>query len=250
MGYANLMGPVAVLALTADSTSRRYISGEQVNRSLILRFFSEMMSILRIVLIFAFMLVDPMPILAQEAVEEPLSRSEVEKLESIFVEIKADFFYEIPKEKHEEAIGILASEPIVELNAKQVASVLGQQPDIQIRIQKIVERYQGYAVRDEADALNPNFAKLSAKILQNAKTSIKQAKYYRDLAGQVRPFLLMGIAAGRNNAAFYGIKRGNTLKVIHSYLGCCLKDNPIPVPLIVYLKDKPEKIETSTLGVK
>ncbi len=208
------------------------------------------MPILRIVLIFASMLLSTVSIFAQAGVEEPLSQSDVEKLESIFDDIKTEFFYEIPKEKHEEAIGILASEPIVELSAEQVASLLGQQPDIQVRIQKIVERYQGYAVRDEADALNPNFAKLSENILQNAKTSIKQAKYYRGLAGQVRPFLLMGITTGRNNAGFYGIKRGSTLKVIHSYLGCCLKDNPIPVPLIVYLNDKPEKIETSTLGVK
>ncbi len=208
------------------------------------------MSILRIVLIFTFMLLDAMPILAQEAVEEPLSRSEVEKLESIFVEIKVEFFYEIPKEKHEEAIGILASEPIVELDAKQVVSLLGKEPDIEIRIQRIIEKYQSYAVRDEAFALIPNFAKLSEHILQSAKTSRKQAAYYRGLAGQVRPFLLMGITTGRNNATFYGIKRGSTLKVIHSYLGCCLEDNPIPVPLIVYLKDKPEKIETSTLGVK
>lgn len=208
------------------------------------------MPILRIVLIFASMLLSTISIFAQAGVEEPLSQSDVEKLESIFDDIKTEFFYEIPKDKHEDANGILAAGPIVELSAEQVTSLLGKQPDIKDRIQKIAERYQGYAARDEADALDPDFAQISEKIIQRAKTSQKQTKYYRGLVNSVRPFLLMGITTGRKNAGFYGIKRGSTLKVIHGYLGCCEKDNPIPVPLIVYLKDKPEKIETGTYGVK
>ncbi len=203
-----------------------------------------------LLLVCAITLLNAIPFPIQAAAEESASQVGAEELDAKIVEIKKEFFYEIPAEKQGDATDLLAGELIVEIDAKQVGSLLGKQPDIEDRIEKISEKYFALAEFDASGAANPSLKKYAEKFLADSKESIEYAEYYRRLKERVRPFLLIGMASGQQNARFHGIRRGNTLRVVNAYLGSPSTDETFPVPVIVYLRNKPENVETSTLSVK